>query len=167
MASADELMYAEDFDPGKTFALGDDQLSAEEIMAFAVEWDPLPMHIDPSAAAEGPFGGLIASGAHTIVVLVRMVSTQLMRRSAVVAGRGMKEVVLRRPVRPDARLTGTAVVSDRVARDDNTALVTLKFELRDDADDLVLGMTGEVLLRRRPQASSSKSPASARRVSSQ
>ena len=38
------------------------QASEAEMIDFAVKYDPQPMHTDPEAAANSPFGGLIASG---------------------------------------------------------------------------------------------------------
>ncbi len=48
---------------GQTFALGVMNHTEAEIIAFAQYVDPLPIHIDPEAAAKSIFGGIIASGA--------------------------------------------------------------------------------------------------------
>ena len=42
------------------------------IIAFAKEFDPQPFHVDPVAAAAGPYGGLIASGWHTAALVMRL-----------------------------------------------------------------------------------------------
>ena len=62
-----DLSY-EDFEPGQVFELGSRTVSADEIVAFAREWDPQPFHVDPEAAADSVFGGLIASGGQTVAV---------------------------------------------------------------------------------------------------
>jgi acyl dehydratase len=41
------------------------------MIRFAREFDPQPMHIDPTAAAQGRFGGLIASGWHVASLVMR------------------------------------------------------------------------------------------------
>ena len=62
----------EDFTPGTTFNLGPYQVSAEEIIAFASEFDPQPMHLDEEAGKQSLLGGLAASGWHTCCMLMRM-----------------------------------------------------------------------------------------------
>jgi len=59
---ADDLLYWEDFPPGDTMVMGSHTFTREEIIAFARQFDPQPFHIDPEAAKNSRFGGLIASG---------------------------------------------------------------------------------------------------------
>ena len=47
-------------------------MTAEEIVAFAREFDPQPFHLDEDGGARQPAGGLIASGWHTAAMLMRM-----------------------------------------------------------------------------------------------
>lgn len=57
-----------DFDAveiGRTVQLGPVHFTADDIVAFGREFDPQPFHVDPVAAAAGPFGALAASGWHT------------------------------------------------------------------------------------------------------
>jgi acyl dehydratase len=64
--------YFEDFRAGDVVQLGRKQVTADEIVAFAREYDPQPFHVDDSAAASSPFGGLIASGWHTAPMSMRL-----------------------------------------------------------------------------------------------
>lgn len=41
----------------------------KEIIRFASEWDSQYFHTDPTAGLESYFGGLVASGLHTLRVL--------------------------------------------------------------------------------------------------
>ena len=59
LASFDELSLGQEFDFGSI------RMELDEILDFARRWDPQPFHIDPEAAAAGPFRGIIASGLHT------------------------------------------------------------------------------------------------------
>ena len=59
LTSFDELSLGQEFDFGSI------RMELDEILDFARRWDPQPFHIDPEAAAAGPFGGIIASGLHT------------------------------------------------------------------------------------------------------
>lgn len=143
------LLHAEDLQVGRRFDLGTRHVDAEAIVAFAAEWDPLPMHIDPGAAGASPFGGLIASGLHTIAIAVRMVSDAVVRHSAVVAGRGMRDVQLLRPVRPGSELRGTLTVIGLEFQDRETAITVWQIELRDATGEAVLRIVSEATIRRR------------------
>ena len=57
--------YWEDFTQGRVFEHGSRTLSEDEIIAFAREWDPQRFHIDPEAAKQTPYSGIIASAWHT------------------------------------------------------------------------------------------------------
>ncbi|MFC7477618.1 MaoC/PaaZ C-terminal domain-containing protein [Dankookia sp. GCM10030260] len=59
------LASFDDLSVGQEFHFGSVRMDLAEILDFARRWDPQPFHIDPAAAAAGPFGGLIASGLHT------------------------------------------------------------------------------------------------------
>lgn len=52
---------------GQGFEFGSFALSQDEIIAYASKYDPQPFHLDPEAAKSAPlFGGLVASGLHTM-----------------------------------------------------------------------------------------------------
>ena len=50
------MLYAEDLAVGQRFELGSCTISEEEIVSFAKQYDPVPVHTDKEAAAEEPFG---------------------------------------------------------------------------------------------------------------
>ena len=54
-------LYWEDFRVGDALAMGSHTFSEDEIIAFARQYDPQPFHVDPVAASESNFKGLIAS----------------------------------------------------------------------------------------------------------
>jgi acyl dehydratase len=63
--------YLEDIVTGETSAGAPIAMTEAAIIAFAADYDPQPMHIDPIAAAEGRFGGVIASGWHIAALVMR------------------------------------------------------------------------------------------------
>lgn len=152
------MLYAEDHMPGRTFDLGERTLSAEEIVAFAQEWDPQPFHLDVDAARVSPIGGLFASGLHGVAVLVRLGSDGMISKTAIVAGRGWHDVQMRKPIRPGMRLRGRATVVEQQLRETD-GLIHWRLELRDDDDALVLGFTGEGQVLRRKDSSASSNAA--------
>ena len=101
--------YFEDFAPGHVHELGSHVVSEEEIVAFARQWDPQPFHIDPQAAKDSVFGGLIASGGHTVAVWVRLYVEAVVLGGGGMGSPGVEELRWPAPVRPGdtrtARLT--------------------------------------------------------------
>ena len=67
------LRYFDDYLPGASYDCGSVSVSEAEIISFATQFDPQPFHVDPEAAARGPFGGLIASGWHTAALVMRQI----------------------------------------------------------------------------------------------
>jgi acyl dehydratase len=97
--------YFEDYVSGTTFEYGEISLSADEIIAFARRFDPQPIHIDPEAAARGPFAGLIASGWHTASVMMRLLADHYISHVASMASPGVDEIRWLIPVRPGDTLS--------------------------------------------------------------
>jgi len=64
--------YFEDYVEGDVHRFGTIAVAADEIVAFAKQFDPQMIHTDPGAAKSGPFGGLIASGWHTTGLMTRL-----------------------------------------------------------------------------------------------
>ncbi len=93
----------EDFPAGEIAEYGAVEDSAEDIVAFAREFDPQPFHLDDEAAKPAT-GGLIASGWHTCAPLLWMNCDAFLARAMVVEETGVEETRWARPVRPDDRL---------------------------------------------------------------
>jgi acyl dehydratase len=66
------MRYFDDIAVGESLALGSHTFTAQEIKAFAAQYDPQPFHMDEAAAARSHFGALCASGWHTIAVWMRL-----------------------------------------------------------------------------------------------
>src|SRR5262245_20182728 len=47
-------------------------LRLEEMVAFARQWDPLPVHLDEAAARAAGFAGITASGTHMLAIKQRL-----------------------------------------------------------------------------------------------
>ena len=103
-------LYFDDFSPGQVWELGTRTVSEEEIVRFAGEWDPQPFHVDPEAATESPFGGLIASGWHTGAMWMRLYVDSVVGRAASMGSPGIEELRWLAPVRPGDRLTARLTV---------------------------------------------------------
>ena len=96
---ADDL-YLEDFTPGRRFGSGQVGITADEIRAFATQYDPQPFHLDEEAARGSFFGGLAASGWHTAALTMRLLVDGPLQPAGGRIGAGLDEMRWPRPVRP-------------------------------------------------------------------
>ena len=85
------MRYLEDFAPGQVFELGQCIVTRNQMVAFAREFDPQSFHVDESAAMNTMYGGLIASGWHTISLFMRLLVDGLLRDAASLGSPGMDE----------------------------------------------------------------------------
>ena len=64
--------YFEDFALGDVRDIEGPVVTKEEIIEFASRFDPQYYHVDEAAAEHSPYGGLIASGWHTVCLCMRV-----------------------------------------------------------------------------------------------
>ncbi|MGW0042566.1 MaoC/PaaZ C-terminal domain-containing protein [Rhodococcus sp. NPDC003348] len=145
-----DVKYAEDLTVGEVIDLGSHTVTETELVDFATAWDPQDFHVDKDVAERGYFGGLIASGIHSIAVLQRLSVDGAYRHLSVIGGRGLKDVRFWRPVRPGDALTATMRIDDVVLDDRGRGLVTSTGQLRDRDGNRVLDAVTEAYVRRRP-----------------
>jgi acyl dehydratase len=98
-----DALYFEDFPLGEVVEYGRVDVSVDQILAFAREFDPQPFHTNEEAARAAT-GGLIASGWHTSALLLRMNCEAFLARAAILEEAGVEEVRWQQPVRPGDRL---------------------------------------------------------------
>jgi acyl dehydratase len=96
-------LYLDDLYVGQRFAAGPVAVSAAEIKSFAAAFDPQPFHLDEAAAEATLFKGLAASGWHTAVLTMRMLTQGGLPIATGVIGVG-GEIAWPRPVRPGDEL---------------------------------------------------------------
>ena len=92
--------YFDDLKPGEHFVTGEWALNEAEIVAFARQFDPQPIHVDVAGAAHGPYGGLIASGFQTMALGFRLFYELGVINEACIGGPGIDAVRFHRPARP-------------------------------------------------------------------
>lgn len=146
--------WFEDYVPGSVYEFGHASLSATDIVAFARLYDPQPIHTDPEWSTTGPFGGLIASGVHTIAVCIRLYVDHYISHVASLASPGIDEIRWPRPVRPDDRLRIRVTVAKARASlsKPDRGLVHSAVQALNQDDDDVLSFTAMNFLARRPSA---------------
>jgi acyl dehydratase len=147
-----EMLYWEDFPAGETVEMGSHVFTEEEIIAFAKQFDPQPFHVDPAAAKNSFFKGLIASGWHTCSVAMRLMVDKYVGRSASLGSPGLDNIRWLAPVRAgdtiSYRRTTTAVrPSDSKP---GVGLVHSRWEASNQRGELVMTMEGWGMFGRRP-----------------
>ena len=100
MPPRDDLVHFEDVEVGQTHRFGRYEVTAEEIVEYARQFDPQPFHVDEEAARHSQFGGLIASGWHTGAMLIRMVCDSAIAGHATNGAIGFDDLKWLVPVRP-------------------------------------------------------------------
>ena len=116
--------WFEDIIIDEVFPLGSHTFSEDEIIRFARLYDPQYFHIDPEAAKASHFGGLVASGWHTVSVGHRKMVDALDAEADRLRGEGREPGVsgpspgvnsmdFKAPVRPGDTVTYELVVTDK------------------------------------------------------
>lgn len=113
----DKKWAFEDFVEGTSIDLGSKTVSAAEIIAFASEFDPQPMHLDEAAGRASILGGLSASGWHTCAIFMRMMCDAYLLDSTSQGAPGIDQVKWKKPILAGDTLTGRIkVLSRRTSR---------------------------------------------------
>jgi acyl dehydratase len=144
--------YFEDFEPGATYEFGGHTVTAEEIVEFARRYDPQYFHVDPDAARESPFGGLVASGWHTAAIFMRMYVDAILLGSEGMGSPGVEELRWLAPVRPGDTLSGRATVLEATpsATRADRGTVRARFEALNQEGAVVLRFVARGHFGRRP-----------------
>jgi acyl dehydratase len=106
------MRYWDDFKVGETFDLGSVTIDGDEMVRFAQRFDPQPFHVDPVAAKDTPFGGLIASGWFTGSLFMRLYVEAVLSGAASQGSPGLSELRWLAPVRAGDVLSGRLTVLD-------------------------------------------------------
>jgi acyl dehydratase len=135
--------YFEDYVVGAVHEYGYEPVTEAEILEFARSYDPQPIHTDPGYAATGPFKGLIASGAQTVALAMRIYVTHYLSHAASLASPGLDELRWPRPVRPGDSLWLRATILDtrRSQSKPDRGVLRTSIELFNQHDEAVLTMT--------------------------
>ena len=143
----------EDFPVGHFGTFGPRHVTREEILAYAAEFDPQPMHLDEEAAKRSMLKGLSASGWHLCSIMMRMMFDGYIGRTASLGSPGVSETRWLAPLRPGDDLTLDVEVADaRVSRSrPETGIVTFKLMVRNAAGQALCEMVSPIMVRRRAE----------------
>ena len=144
-------LHFEDFRVGRAFELGPKTVSASEIIEFAQEFDPQPLHLSEEAGKASILGGLSASGWHTSSMFMRMMIDSYLLDSVSEGAPGIDLMEWKKPVLAGDTLKGRSTVeSARPMRSrPHIGIVTLNHELENQRGEIVLRSRNSIMFRRR------------------
>jgi acyl dehydratase len=143
-------LHWEDFSPGRVFDHGPRLITREEIIAFASEFDPQPMHLDETAGSTSMLGGLSASGWHGCCILMKMCADSFVLSSASMGAPGVDEVKWLAPIRPGDQLSlRSTVLETRLSRSrPDMGFVRFMFELFNQTGQRAMSLTTSLMMSR-------------------
>jgi acyl dehydratase len=145
-------MQFADFHAGQVIEAGPYVLTEAELVQFARAYDPQWFHTDAQAAAESPFGGLIASGWHTCSIAMRLVVDAVLAGSESFASPGLEHVRWPNPVRPgDAlRLVADVIEVRRSEKRPTLGILRWRWRLFNQRELVVLDVEVTSLFKLKP-----------------
>jgi acyl dehydratase len=146
------MKYFEDVEIGETTRFGRYEVTREEILEYARQFDPQPFHLDEEAARASMFGGLVASGWHTGAMFIRMVCDGMVPTAATSGSMGFDDLKWLKPVRPGDVLSVESVVREKIESRSRPDRGTVKIESRisNQRGEVVMSLVSLVIYLRRP-----------------
>jgi acyl dehydratase len=144
----------EDFKLGRLGRFGPRHVTREEILAFAAEFDPQPMHLDEAAASRSMLKGLSGSGWHLCSIVMRMMFDGFIGRTASLGSPGVTDLRWLAPLRPgDEVVLDVEVTEARISRSrPTTGIVTFKAVASNAAGQALCEMVSPIIVQRRDRA---------------
>jgi len=146
-------LYFDDFNVGDRFESTGLTITEGQIIDFAMHYDPQVFHMDAVAAEKSIYGGLIASGIHTLAVTFRLfLQTGALSAKASLGSPGFDELRWLKPVRPGDTLHAVGeVLEKRPSRSQNDrGIVKLRYSCVNQDGQEVLSVVGNQIVRRKP-----------------
>ena len=144
-------MYFEDLKIGMTVETSPAVIEKEKMLAFARNYDNIPLHTDEEYAKATPFGKLIAPGVMSFMaVWARYLEVDFFGEE-LLAGKSTKIEWLK-PVFADDVLTGKATITNLVKRNAKNGLVEVTIEAYNQDGVLVLTGVTEAVVKCKPIA---------------
>lgn len=147
-------IWWEDLAAGSRRDLGTISPTAEEIIAFASQFDPQPFHLSEEGGKASLFGGLCASGWHTCSMAMRLMVTNFLGQSSSLGSPGMENLKWLKPVYPGdvLQLTQHIVESRPMASRPDVGLIRSQWQMVNQHGQPVMQMEGYGMFRRRTPA---------------
>lgn len=146
--------YFEDYHPGAVYEYGHLTVTEADILDFARQYDPQPIHTDPAFAETGPFEGLIASGWQSAGLAMRLLVDHYLSHVASLASPGVDELRWSVPLQPgDVVRVRTSIVESRLSQSKpDRGIVRTDVQLLNQEDQCPVSFRAMNFIKRRPAA---------------
>ena len=145
-------IYFEDLAVGDEWTSDAYEITQDEIIEFAEQYDPQWFHTDPERAAEESiYGSLIAAGFHTAAISTRLFVDCFLSDTATLGGKGIDKLRWHEPVRPGDRLSIQTEILDLDAETDSRGLADIRIETSNQDGEVVFSMIALVMFARRDE----------------
>ena len=139
-------MYFEELKTGMIVDTAPAVIEKEKMVAFARDYDNIPLHTDEEYAKSTPFGKLIAPGVMSFMsVWAKYLEVDFFGEE-LLAGKSTKIEWLK-PVFADDVLTGKATITNLVKRNAKNGLVEVTIEAYNQKGELVLTDVTEAIVK--------------------
>lgn len=139
-------MYFDDLKIGMAVEIPPALIEKEKMLAFARDYDNIPLHTDEEYAKATIFGGLIAPGVMSFMsVWAKYLQVDFFGKE-LLAGKSTKIEWLA-PVFPDDVLTGKATVTNLTKRNNKNGIVEITINAYNQKDELVLTDVTEAIVK--------------------
>ena len=143
-------MYFDDLKIGMTVKTAPVVITKERMMAFARDYDPLPLHTDEEYAKGTIVGKLIAPGVMSFMSVWAKYLENDFVGDELIAGKSTKMEWFK-PVYADDVLVGNVTITDLVKRNARNGLVTVTVDIYNQNGELVLKDVTESVVKCRPE----------------
>jgi len=141
-------MYFDDMRLGMTVKTAPAVIEKEKMLAFARDYDNIPLHTDEECAKATPFGRLIAPGVMSFMsVWAKYLEVDFFGEE-LLAGKSTR-IEWMKPVFAGDVLTGTASVTNLVERNEKNGLVEVTIHVYNQNDELAIIDVTEAVVKRR------------------
>lgn len=144
-------MYFEDIKLGMTVNTAPAVIKKDKMMAFARDYDNIPLHTDEEYAAKTPFGKLIAPGVMSFMSVWAKYLEVDFFGPELLAGKSTK-IEWHKPVYAEDILTGTATVTNLIRRNPRNGIVEITVEAYNQNGTLVLTNVTEAIVKCKTEA---------------
>jgi acyl dehydratase len=151
VSSSNDRLYLEDLSVGQSWTSAPHRIDAEQIKAFAAEFDPQHFHLSEEGAAGTLFGSLAASGWHTAAITMRLLVESVPLADGLIGAE--LQLAWPKPTRPGMTLrVFSEIVAIKPSRSKpNMAIVTMRNETRDEDGETLQVFEVKMPVFKRPQ----------------
>ena len=130
-------MYFDDLKVGMTADIEPVTIEKDKMIAFAREYDDIPLHTDEEYAKTTPFGQLIAPGVMSFMAVWANYLKVDFFCDELIAGKSTKMEWFK-PVFAGDVLTGKATITDLIKRNEKNGLAVMTIDIFNQNGDLVI-----------------------------